>query len=91
MSITLGDPRKHVWTYAIGVSDSGSATISYCPCASRQGTDPPTFVSDHYYCESGDTGGNDEDAYYTTGPVWDGLDCSVSVDCCTHPDMPWFS
>ena len=71
VSITLGDPRKHVWTYAIGISDSGSATVSYCPCASRQGADPPTFVSDHYYCESGDTGGDNERAYYTTDPVWE--------------------
>ena len=23
--------------------------------------------------------------------MWDGLDCSVSVNCCAHPDMPWFS
>ena len=91
VSIILGDPRKHVWTYAVGISDSGSGTVSYCPCASREGTDPPTFLSDHYYCESGGTGGNNEDAYYTTDPLWDGLDCSDSVNCCAHPDMPWFS
>ena len=90
LSITLGNPRKHVWTYAIGISDSGSGTISYCPCASRAGVDPPSFVGDHYYCESGDTGGDNSAAYYTTDPVWDGLDCSVSVNCCAQPDMPWF-
>ena len=92
VSITLGDPRKHVWTYAIGVSDSGAQPDHrYCPCAAIRGFDPPSFVSDHYYCESGDTGGNNERAYYTTDPLWDGLDCSVSVNCCAHPDMPWFS
>ena len=92
VSITLGDPRKHVWTYAIGLSDSGSFTNSYvCPCASSHGADPPAFVSDHYYCESGNAEGRNEDAYYTTDPVWDGLDCSGSVNCCAHPDMPWFS
>ena len=91
VSITLGSPRKHVWTYAIGISDSGSSSTShYCPCATTQGADPPPFVSDHYYCESGDTGGDNTDAYYTTDPVWDGLDCSVSVNCCAQPDMPWF-
>ena len=92
VSITLGDPRKHVWTYAIGISDSGArGAIYYCPCAARRGSDPPSFVSDHYYCESGAVGDTNEDAYYTTDPVWDGLDCSVSVNCCAHPDMPWFS
>ena len=92
VSITLGDPRKHVWTYAIGISDSGSSTAGhYCPCAARSGgVNPPSFVSDHYYCESGDTGGDDDDAYYTTDPVWDGFDCSDSVNCCANPDMPWF-
>ena len=92
VSITLGDPRKHVWTYAIGSSDSDSVNaIRQCPCAAVRGPDPPSFVSDHYYCESGDVGDRNPDAYYTTDPVWDGLDCSDSVNCCAHPDMPWFS
>ena len=91
VSVTLGNPRKHVWTYAIGISDSGSSTTAhYCPCAATRGSNPPLFVGDHYYCESGDTGGDTASAYYTTDPVWDGLDCSISVDCCANPDMPWF-
>ena len=92
MSITLGDPRKHVWTYAVGISDIQDFHVpSNCPCADVRGIDPPSFVSDHYYCESGNAGGSNTDAYYTTDPVWDGLDCSGSVNCCAHPDMPWFS
>ena len=91
VSITLGNPRKHVWTYAIGISDNGTHD-STCPCAVNRGPNPPSFVSDHYYCESGDTeyAGHDPSAYYTSDPVWDGLDCSDSVNCCAHPDMPWF-
>ena len=106
VSITLGNPRKHVWTYAIGISDSNLGTSSYCPCATFVAADPPSFVRDHYYCESGDNegtyqqttapawnglGGNDEEIYYTADPVWDGLNCSFSINCCAHPDMPWFS
>ena len=76
----------------IGISDSGAKdAVRHCPCAARRGLDPPSFVSDHYYCESGDVGGRNADAYYTTDPVWDGLNCSDSVNCCAHPDMPWFS
>ena len=89
VSITLGYPRKHVWTYAIGISDSGSHSTT-CPCAADRGPSPPSFVGDHYYCESGDTGGDNKAKYYTTDPVWDGLGCSESVNCCAHPDMPWF-
>ena len=95
VSITLGNPRKHVWTYAIGTSDSSGSSSNNadsCPCANSatKGEDPPSFVGDHYYCESGNTGSANVDAYYTTDPVWDGLDCSISVNCCAHPDIPWF-
>ena len=91
VSITLGNPRKHVWTYAVGISDSGSEDAHrYCPCAHIVGEAPPSFVSDHYYCESGATANANENAYYTTDPLWDGLDCSESVNCCANPDMPWF-
>ena len=55
--------------------------------------DPPAFISDHYYCKFGNTGGHNNDAYYAIDPIWDGLNCSISVNCtcCAHSDMPWFS
>ena len=92
VSITLGSPRKHVWTYAAQVSDSGRPdSVTVCPCASTtRGPAPPSFVGDHYYCESGDTGWKDSTVYYTTDPLWDGLDCFEYANCCVHPDMPWF-
>ena len=33
-SITLGNPRKHVWTYAAGMSDDGPSNYGdyNCPC-----------------------------------------------------------
>ena len=39
ISITLGNPRKHVWTYAIGLSDDGNhqSGIHNCPCARNRG------------------------------------------------------
>ena len=57
MSITYGSPRKHIWTYAVGLSDDHNYNGVYnCPCAKYPGTAPPSFVGDHYYCESGNTG-----------------------------------
>jgi len=32
----------------------------------------------------------DGNVYYTRDPVWDGLECSLSVNCCAQPEMPWF-
>jgi len=60
VSITLGDPRKHVWTYVAGYSDHGNHPSLNCPCTVHPGPSPPSFVGEHYYCESGDNskGGN---------------------------------
>ena len=91
LSITLGNPRKHVWTYAIGLLDDVHDPNHNCPCAATPGPDPPAFVGDHYYCESGDTGTYDSNEYYTSDMLWDGYGCHhADNNCCTNPDMPWF-
>ena len=92
ISITVGNPRKHVWTYAAGVSDdfNGSGGIYNCPCAKNRGTAPPSFVGEHYYCESGNTGRVDLNRYYTEDPLWDGTGCLVNNNCCIDANQPWF-
>ena len=91
ISITIGSPRKHVWTYAVGLSDdydySGS---SNCPCATVPGPSPPAFVGNDYYCESGDVGTQDQTLYYLTDPLWDGAGCTSGNGCCAQIGMPWF-
>ena len=72
LSIRLGNPRKHVWTYAVGLSDDHNDPDTNCPCAATPGPDPRAFVGDHYYCESGDTGVYHLDVYYTSDILWDG-------------------
>ena len=51
LSITLGNPRKHVWTYAIGHSYDANYPNNNCPCSIYPGPNPPSFDGDHYYCE----------------------------------------
>ena len=57
ISITLGNPCKHVWTYVVGLSENNNFGngIHNCPCAVIEGKSPPSFVGNHYYkyCESG--------------------------------------
>jgi hypothetical protein len=89
MSITYGSPRKHVWTYAVGLSDDGNYAAYNCPCAKVPGPAPPSFVSDHYYCESGNTGAY-ENKLHANDPLWDGAGCGAGNNCCTQPGMPWF-
>ena len=91
ISITLGSPRKHVWTYAVGLSDDHKISHSdNCPCAKHRGRVPPTFVGNHYYCESGNIGPYDLNTYYTNDPLWDGNGCLAGNNCCTNIDQPWF-
>ena len=56
ISTTLGSPQKHMWTNAVGPSDDYNSPQSNCPCAHIPGPEPPLFVGEHYYCESGVTG-----------------------------------
>ena len=91
ISITSGNPRKHVWTYAVGLSDDYKDYHPFnCPCAKYPGPDPPTYVGKHYYCESGNTGNYDVTKLYTTDVLWDGAGCLSENSCCYDAGMPWF-
>lgn len=91
VSLTYGTPRKHLWTYANGVSSNGGThQRNNCPCAKYPGTIPPTFVRDHYYCDSGNPDKLIHAMYYTSNVVWDGKGCIAGDSCCSQAGMPWF-
>ena len=93
ISITYGTPRKHVWSYAAGLSENhvhGGHQPLTCPCSKHRGALPLAFVNDHYYCESGTTGGLSHATYFTGDPLWDGKGCIDQDNCCTQPNLPWF-
>ena len=90
ISITSGNPRKHVWTYAVGLSDDYNYPHFNCPCAKTPGPDPPTFVGSHYYCESGNTGTYLHASLYSSDPLWDGAGCLPKNSCCYDAGLPWF-
>ena len=91
ISITTGSPRKHVWTYAVGVSDDYNYPQLNCPCAKTPGPDSPPYVGTHYYCESGNTGTLENGVLlYSSDPLWDGAGCLTENSCCYDVGMPWF-
>ena len=90
VSITLGSPRKHVWTFASGLSDHVSYTSFNCPCATVPGPSAPAFVGNDYYCESGNSAALNAATYYLSDPLWDGKGCDVRSGCCTEIGKPWF-
>ena len=89
VSITYGkNPRRHIWTFAIGYTQS-SHTNS-CPCTAS-GTAPPSFVGTNYYCESGNSGSSWSNVLYSSDLLWDGKNCGdASALCCTNQNQPWF-
>ena len=92
ISITSGSPRKHVWTYAVGLSDDGNYPQFNCPCAKYPGPDPPTYVGSHYYCEAGNNGTwrGKHATLFTGDLLWDGAGCGPENSCCYDAGMPWF-
>ena len=92
VSITYGNPRHHLWTYASGLSDDYNYGGVYnCPCAKYPGPNPPAFVGLDYYCESGITGRYQDNQRITfEDPLWDGDGCGPGNTCCAQAGMPWF-
>ena len=93
VSITYGSPRRHIWTYASGLSDDynyGNGVYN-CPCAKYPGDTPPAFVGLDYYCESGITGRwEDNNRIALEDHLWDGHGCGPGNNCCAQAGMPWF-
>ena len=69
VSVTYGRPRKHIWKFAASITETLSTTYlqQSCPCTvagtGLQTPQPPSFVGNNSYCESG----NPLNAHENTG------------------------
>ena len=91
VSITIGMPRIHVWTYGVGVSVTYNYPSSCCPCAVYPGKNTPPYVGDKYFCQSGCEGRYSADTFYTSNPLWQGYNCTAPADsCCSYGGQPVF-
>ena len=71
VSITFGNPRKHIWTLMAGLqehnnNDNGRFT---CPCqqGSQQSANLQSFIGNDYFCEAPPSGG--ASVLYTSDPL----------------------
>ena len=92
ISITYGNPRTHLWSYVIGWLETNTRyTGAQCPCARPDPTDRsgvPSFVGEHFYCESGFTS-RVINGIVWEDPLWDGKGCySPGNQCCNR--YRWF-
>ena len=104
VSVTHGNPRQHIWTFANGLDEQGiyrpcnhQYYVSICPCVNRStdGSYVPSFVGQNYFCESGIVQWNGVEhsgVLWSDGdPLWDGQGCGPTSSCCTFNSPPWFN
>ena len=92
VSITRGSPRKHIWSLAVGYSESTANVPHGCPCntGASSSVRPAPFVGNDFYCESGYSGGIST-KFGVADPLWDKKLCrGREAPCCNRPLLPWF-
>ena len=80
VSLTHGEPRQRVWTFAAGFDEKSVHSMASCPCTTNSSTiPPPNFVGNDYFCEAG-TQHNTllHTTVYIDDPLWDEDDCIPS-------------
>ena len=95
VSLTYGSsPRQHIWSFAASLDEVGSVPGRFCPCTNielaAQGTPPPSFVGNDYFCDTGSELSFMSNTFYGADPLWDGLGCGHLSSCCSLNDPPWF-
>lgn len=84
LSITIGTPRQHVWSFVGGHGPEFGAQNIRCPCDNTNGNSAPlpAFVGQNYFCE-GDYNGR----------LWDQMDCNptYAMGCCIFNNPPFFN
>ena len=92
LSVTHGNPRSHIWTFAAGISKGVNYPQWNCPCAHYPGPAAPPFVSENYFCESGIRERYNNGQWYLSNPdpLWDSQGCTGNSTCCDRGG-PWFT
>ena len=90
LSITQGNPRKHLWTYVVGCNEGSSGRHKNSKCPRDEPSYNyqliPTYIRNHYYCEAGFAVRSQRTAW--EDPLWDGTGCSLTSHSCDR--YGWF-
>ena len=97
VSLTHGNPRQHIWTFAAALYEGGTfegGTLDGCQCTDTNFKDTiitPSFVVDDYLCETGVYSYDlPRCRFYAYDQLWDGQGCGLTSTCCTYNNPPWF-
>ena len=88
VSVTYGNLRQHIWTLYGAVREG----VDGC-CAPSPDTQPPSFVKQNYFCDTGNpTNKGWSNTFFTTYPLWDNdANCPSNATCCAPHSGPWFN
>ena len=94
VSLTHGNPREHIWTFVAASDEVSTYPVSNCPCTNTntasQARQPPAFVGNDYFCDTGSSGTAVSGVFYGDDPLWDGAGCGPLNTCCSFNNPPWF-
>ena len=95
VSLTYGNPRQHIWTFANALDEltNGANPTRRCSCTNPSRPNmAPSFVGNDYFCETGVPPGQFSHNYYSYAddPLWDGQGCGPISTCCKFNNPPWF-
>ena len=88
VSMTHGNPRTHIWSFAVGLFTGENRHDNNCPC--EGGRMQPGFVGGNFFCNSGDHDAGVEGTFYDQDPLWSGRNCPNTTGC-PFNSPPWFS
>ena len=93
VSITHGNPKQHIWSFAAARDEVTTTTTHICPCTRPELTHTSTvqrFVGEDYFCETGSMSNAAGSTFYNMDPLWDGQGCGGTSTCCSFNNPPWF-
>ena len=97
ISLTHGNPRKHIFTFASALNDKTTGfTFAQCPCTRTFGQRAPrvpNFVGDNLICNTANLDQNipKGNTPFLDYDLWSGKGCSSRNQCCSLSGLPWFS
>ena len=97
VSLTYGNPRQHIWTFACALDEYPISRFynDKCPCTNsteQRAISIPSFIGNDYFCETGVPPGQGYTnfVFYSDDPLWDGEGCGPTSTCCAFNNPPWF-
>ena len=55
-SLTHGQPREHIWTFARAAAEEFPIDSHVCPCTQDTGGTEPSFIGEDYFCDTANKG-----------------------------------